>query len=514
MRNNIIPILAMSGALTFGLGALPATALAGETASLTPEQAALVSNMTKAEYQETLEADGLDSATINKLLAEFDQYEAQMAAEAKQKEQAEAADAEAEAKNKQQQYSKQKPADKTASKATKKLKKASNKAANTAKATKKSKTGNSKHKVAVKRIKDASPAKSNDKKIAKAKHAKTAQPTQTESQAEVSPTPTPSYQRIHYSQNLTTSMFIASIGEQARQIGQKYHLYASVLIAQAILESGSGSSVLSRPPYNNLFGIKGAFHGHSITMATKEETANGTLYGTTAAFRVYANEKQSMRDYAKLLRENALYSGTWKENADSYKDAADALQGRYATDSNYAAKIKAIIKTYKLNRFDKKLDFKITGTKMNKNGKVRNLNMGDYANLEALATSCMGTPYVWGGNTTEGFDCSGLVQYLYQKALGINLPRTTYQQQNVGKMVDFDDLQMGDLLFFQRGTDTYHVAMYLGDGFYIHAPNRGETVKIGDMESYTPSFAKRVITTKSVKHSSKAASKENAADND
>lgn len=390
----------------------------------------------------------------------------------------------------------------TAKKAAAKAKKAQKKADTAAKKKAQKETQKA---VASAKAEKAAEAAANAK-VKKAKHAKktaarttTATPAAPRTANSGTTASAGTYQRVHYSQNLTTEMFIASIGEQARQIGRKYDIYASVLIAQAILESGSGSSTLSKAPYNNLFGIKGAFGGKSVRMTTSEDNGFGTLYTTSANFRVYATQKQSMKDYAKLLRSSSFYSGAWKENADSYKDAAEALEGRYATDTSYAEKIKALIKTYDLTRFDKKLDFKITGKTTTKSGKTRNLTMNDYANLEALATSCLGTDYVWGGNTRSGFDCSGLVQYLYKNALGIDLSRTTYTQQYEGTRVDFDDLQMGDLLFFQRGNDTYHVAMYLGDGFYIHAPNVGDTVKIGDMESYTPSFAKRIITTKSVK---------------
>lgn len=527
-KTRIIPVLAVSGAIALGGAAVPATAMAAE-ASLAPAQA-VVQKINYDTYKQMLEDDGCTEDEIAAYLKEYEaaekKAEAESAAAQKpgtdQKSQSETADAaggkkgtgasSAATTGKGAASAGTSKSAGSASKAAKNAEKIANTAKKAAKKAKKpqGKAASSAKKKALKSASAAANAAKSaeaatDAKVKRAKHAKkaasktasrTAAPAASGSATAARATAAPRYQRVHYSQNLTTEMFIASIGEQARQIGRKYNIYASVLIAQAILESGSGSSTLSKAPYNNLFGIKGAFNGHSVRMATSEDNGLGTLYATSANFRVYTTQKQSMKDYAKLLRGSLLYSGTWKENADSYKDAAEALEGRYATDTRYAEKIEALIKTYDLTRFDKKLDFKITGKTTTKSGTVRNLTMNDYANLEALATSCLGTDYVWGGNTRSGFDCSGLVQYLYKHALGIELSRTTYTQQYEGKRVSFDDLQMGDLLFFQRGKDTYHVAMYLGDGFYIHAPNVGDTVKIGDMESFTPSFAKRVITTK------------------
>lgn len=303
------------------------------------------------------------------------------------------------------------------------------------------------------------------------------------------------YTRIKYTANLSTEMFIASIGEQARQIGQDKSLYASVMIAQAVIESDSGNSGLARAPYNNLFGIKGAHEGNSVTMSTQEDNGSGSLYTIDAAFRAYDTQSESLEDYAELLRgDMSHYYNAWKENADTYEDAAKALQGTYATSTVYADTICAVIEAYDLTRYDEPLAFELTG----KNADGKTLTMADYAKLQANAVSFLGTPYVWGGTSPDGFDCSGFVQYLYQETFGIDLPRTTYTMQYEGEEVSFDDLQMGDLLFFAGGGSTDHVAMYLGDGFYIHAPEPGDAIKIADMESFKPTFAKRVLQEKAV----------------
>ena len=295
---------------------------------------------------------------------------------------------------------------------------------------------------------------------------------------------------IRFSENLSTEKFIAEIGEQARKIGQDHDIYASVMIAQAILESGSGNSSLSRAPYNNLFGIKGSYKGESVTMATKEDDGTGNLYTIDASFRKYETVKESLEDYANLLTKDMgkYYSGAWKENAETYKEAAMFLEGRYATDTGYAEKLVSLIELYDLTRFDNPPEYVPADENI------------DMTQLAAEVTSHLGTPYLWGGTTPDGFDCSGLVQYCYKKALNIDISRVTYDQQYEGEAVAFDDLMLGDLLFFnETGNDTHHVAMYLGDGCYIHAPKPGECVKITAMEEYMPTFARRIVPVKAVK---------------
>lgn len=105
------------------------------------------------------------------------------------------------------------------------------------------------------------------------------------------------------------------------------------------------------------------------------------------------------------------------------------------------------------------------------------------------AKSYLGVPYVWGGESRDGIDCSGLVQSSYA-SVGVDLPRTAAEQQKVGTPVaSLADAQPGDLLFF--GQPAHHVAMYLGDNKLIEAPQAGETVSIRDVYQ-TPTSISRV----------------------
>ena len=112
--------------------------------------------------------------------------------------------------------------------------------------------------------------------------------------------------------------------------------------------------------------------------------------------------------------------------------------------------------------------------------------------ITSYAMNYLGVPYVWGGTTPAGFDCSGFVQYVYSH-FGVNLGRTTYTQQYAGTKISVADAQAGDLYFWGSYGSAYHVAIALGGGQYVMAPAPGQSVMVGSVSSYTPSFAVRVL---------------------
>ena len=403
------------------------------------------------------------------------------------------------------------------------------------------------------------------------------------------------YVARHYSEDLTTEKFISLVGESARTIAAENDLYASVMIAQAILESASGNSTLAQAPNNNLFGIKGTYHGNSVQLPTREDDGTGATYTIMSDFRQYETVDESLSDYADLLSNSMgdFYAGARKSNSDSFVDACDFLVGRYATDIFYSEKLQDLIETYDLTRFDVPLTYELADTfvlpvKDEVTGLDKYLDpvtdkveyealvaeYRDYVartseyqqalaewsdqmaaaeelyhvpvylekpsmpaadtpmqqhqdaidaerfegfdtliatgqplpvreartlnDLTACANSFLGVPYLWGGTTPAGFDCSGLVQYRYREVFNIELPRTTYYQCEVGVEVPFEELLPGDLLFFADGGDVHHVAMYLGDGYYVEAPHTGDVVKITAMNDKLPDFAKRVVDVRGI----------------
>ena len=98
----------------------------------------------------------------------------------------------------------------------------------------------------------------------------------------------------------------------------------------------------------------------------------------------------------------------------------------------------------------------------------------------AYASNFLGTPYLWGGTTPSGFDCSGFTQYVFAH-FGISLGRTTSSQINDGVPVSKENLQPGDLVLFGTSGNPHHVGIYVGDNNYINAPHTGDVVKVSPM---------------------------------
>jgi cell wall-associated NlpC family hydrolase len=115
-----------------------------------------------------------------------------------------------------------------------------------------------------------------------------------------------------------------------------------------------------------------------------------------------------------------------------------------------------------------------------------------YSGVVGIAMRYLGTPYVWGGASPSGFDCSGFVMYVYAQ-MGVSLPHSSYAQYGAGVPVSYGDLQAGDLVFFDG---LGHVGIYVGGGMFIHSPHTGDVVKVSSLSGwYSSSFvgARRIL---------------------
>ncbi len=151
----------------------------------------------------------------------------------------------------------------------------------------------------------------------------------------------------------STQQFIDVVKDSAIKTYKEYGVLPSITIAQGILESGSGSSSLSRK-YNNLFGIKAdsSWKGQSVQLPT-QENYSGVNVTIMAAFRVYSSWGDSIEDHGKFLKNNSTYTEHGVFTAQDYAGQANALQSAgYATDPTYASQLIDLIKEYNLNQYD------------------------------------------------------------------------------------------------------------------------------------------------------------------
>ena len=111
---------------------------------------------------------------------------------------------------------------------------------------------------------------------------------------------------------------------------------------------------------------------------------------------------------------------------------------------------------------------------------VKRRHVGEQAAV--IAVRQLGVPYRYGGSTSKGFDCSGLVQYAYSQA-GKSIPRTTAAQWQSLQPVAASNLRVGDVLFFNIEGKVSHVGLYLGSRRFVHAPSSGREVTIAELDS-------------------------------
>jgi|GEM_PF-1643187 len=154
--------------------------------------------------------------------------------------------------------------------------------------------------------------------------------------------------------NISQQEFFNNISAGAIETYKTNGIFASITLAQALLESGTGSSGLTLKA-NNLFGVKSYnWTGNTIQMMTKEHVQGIDIY-VLAAFRAYNNWNESVIDHANFLINNARYKEHGVFTAGTYEEQAQALQDAgYATDPNYARSLVILIKQYSLDKYDRK----------------------------------------------------------------------------------------------------------------------------------------------------------------
>lgn len=275
--------------------------------------------------------------------------------------------------------------------------------------------------------------------------------------------------------------------EESLACQEEYGHPAGCTLAQIIVESGQGDHLSGLATQDhNLFGMKwSSSYALCEEVAGKSSWRTGEEYGgeqvtVTADFISFVGDAECIRFRSRVFLQASRYADNALireavANHDSDKMAEGLKDAGWATSSSYVESLKSALGAYNLYRFD--------------GMSVEDLQSGALSAdaVVSAAYSQLGVPYVWGGTTPGvGLDCSGLTQYCYRQA-GISIPRNTESQYAQGKKLSLSEAQPGDILY-----RTGHVGIYIGGDRYIHAPHRGEVVKIDSgISSFTCALSYR-----------------------
>ena len=281
--------------------------------------------------------------------------------------------------------------------------------------------------------------------------------------------------------------FINAIAPYAVIDMEQHQIYASVTIAQAIIESGWGKDDIA-VNYNNYFGMKAGSGSPNEYWSGKSVTLNASE-GGQSAFRVYDSLKNSVYDHGRNFTVTSTYAthgvldcipqnlGPREQlrriALSGYAVYADGSISRPDGVRTYDQYLyEEFIQPYNLEQYDKMSpsDFQTATGETN-------------SQIVEIAKTKLGCPYVWGATGPDTFDCSGLVQWVY-KQVGISLPRTTADYipyLGTSHEISWSEAQPGDIVWKSgQNGGSGHMGIYLGGNQYLHAPQTGDVVKISN----------------------------------
>ncbi len=244
---------------------------------------------------------------------------------------------------------------------------------------------------------------------------------------------------------------------------QKSGMSALAILGIGALESGYGTSNIAKQK-NNLWGWNATNYNPGGNATSFSQIGAGALEYANKYLNTYYNKYGAKSIYDAGTGNNPAGKGYAYNNDGSIS-------------TTWASSINSIMKNFYQTA-------KNTGTSQSTTSGASSAKSSGENSVVSIAKQFLGTPYVFGGTTPKGFDCSGLMQYAYKQA-GINIPRVAQDQFKSGTAINKSQLRAGDLVFFKGSGGTAsapgHVGMYIGNGQYIQAPKTGDTVKISNL---------------------------------
>ncbi|RHX66916.1 C40 family peptidase [Lactobacillus delbrueckii] len=274
-------------------------------------------------------------------------------------------------------------------------------------------------------------------------------------------------------------------GDTLWSLAKKYGVSVSALMKANNLSSSTiliGQSLNLRAGMTT-YGVNGVTTGSSSTAASAN-TASST--STTASSQTPKDKKTATKAKSTTTNTSSNSNTSTSANTQSQSTASNSSASTTTNTNTVASNANTTSSTNTAASSSQAVSQAPTASTSTTTASA------SASAITSYALTFLGVPYVWGGTTPSGFDCSGLVQYVYSH-FGINLGRTTYTQQYAGTKISVASAQAGDLYFWGSYGSAYHVAIALGGGQYVMAPAPGQNVMTGSVSSYTPSFAVRVL---------------------
>lgn len=276
-------------------------------------------------------------------------------------------------------------------------------------------------------------------------------------------------------------------GDTLWSLAKKYGVSVSALMKANNLSSSTiliGQSLNLRAGMTT-YGVNGVTTGSSSTAASAN-TASST--STTASSQAPKDKKTATKAKSTTTNTSSNSNTSTSANTQSQSTASNSSASTTTNTNTVASNANTTSSTNIAASSSQAVSQAPTAS----TSTATTTASASASAITSYALTFLGVPYVWGGTTPSGFDCSGLVQYVYSH-FGINLGRTTYTQQYAGTKISVASAQAGDLYFWGSYGSAYHVAIALGGGQYVMAPAPGQNVMTGSVSSYTPSFAVRVL---------------------
>lgn len=274
-------------------------------------------------------------------------------------------------------------------------------------------------------------------------------------------------------------------GDTLWSLAKKYGVSVSALMKANNLSSSTiliGQSLNLRAGMTT-YGVNGVTTGSSSTAASAN-TASST--STTASSQAPKDKKTATKAKSTTINTSSNSNTSTSANTQSQSTVSNSSASTTTNTNTVASNANTTSSTNTAASSSQAVSQAPTASTATTTASA------SASAITSYALTFLGVPYVWGGTTPSGFDCSGLVQYVYSH-FGINLGRTTYTQQYAGTKISVASAQAGDLYFWGSYGSAYHVAIALGGGQYVMAPAPGQNVMTGSVSSYTPSFAVRVL---------------------